>query len=69
MKNGEGCCYFALDGSKLNGIWTCNLFEKGQLILKNGVNFDGDWRDDKFSGVGIINFPNGDCYQGEWKER
>ena len=67
MRNGQGTCDYASDRSRFIGIWQNNLPLKGQLILEDGTLFDGDWRDDMFSGVGTITWPNGDAYQGEWK--
>jgi len=39
----------------------------GELTLEDGTRLEGEWRSDsKFSGSGVINYPNGDCYQGDW---
>jgi len=43
---------------------------KGMLKLTSGgqgeVVYEGSWSDDKPEGLGKINYPNGDNYEGEW---
>lgn len=68
MKNGLGKCFYAGAGSmRFEGHWHNNIPEKGELF-KNGAHYEGEWRDDRFSGVGTIRYPNGDVYEGEWRE-
>ena len=67
MRHGEGYCSYA-NRSNFRGTWQHNLPVKGVLTLEDGTMFDGEWKDDMFSGVGIIHYPNSNSYQGEWKE-
>lgn len=41
---------------RFDGYWSNNIPEKGELFLKNGCHYEGEWRDDRFSGVGTIRF-------------
>jgi hypothetical protein len=68
MRHGEGTCTYAANGARYIGVWQNNLPHKGKLFLTDGTCYDGDWKDDMFSGVGQISFSNGDNYQGEWKQ-
>ena len=68
MRHGEGNCHYNSDNSRYMGLWQNNLPHKGKLILTDGTVYDGDWKDDMFSGVGSITYANGDTYQGEWKQ-
>jgi hypothetical protein len=36
--------------------------------LKNGDIFEGDWIDNKANGKGILNYKNGNIYEGEVKD-
>ena len=51
MRNGQGKCFYA-NRSRFQGIFQNNLPLKGTLTLEDGTQFDGDWKDDMFSGVG-----------------
>jgi len=57
-KNNIGC----IDGDCENGT--------GTFIYENGDKYEGEWKDDKRSGVGIYTFGEGefegDKYVGEW---
>lgn len=68
MKHGIGRCQYAGSGMRFDGHWSNNIPEKGELFMKNGCHYEGEWRDDRFSGVGTIRYGNGDVYEGEWKE-
>lgn len=39
-------------------------------ILKcaNGTRYEGEWKDNRFDGVGILVLPTGLSYQGEFRE-
>jgi hypothetical protein len=37
---------------------------KGQLIWKNGTFYEGEWKEDKANGYGILVHPDGDVYKG-----
>lgn len=52
---------------RFEGYWNHGIPEKGELFMKNGDHYEGEWRDDRFSGVGTIRYANGDIYEGEWK--
>jgi len=45
---------------RFDGFWSNNIPEKGELFLANGTHYEGEWRDDRFSGVGTIRYANGD---------
>ena len=68
MRHGEGKCTYGSNGGVFTGNWQSNLPAKGKLVLPDGTSYEGDWKDDQFSGVGTINFANGDNYQGEWRQ-
>lgn len=37
---------------------------RGSYMFKSGTIFDGEFKDDKFSGNGILKYKNGDIYDG-----
>ena len=47
-------------GKWLNTVWL--------LKFTKGADYKGDWKDDKMSRKVIYNDPNGDIYEGEWKD-
>ena len=66
-KNGEGTAQYP-NGNKFSGTWENNVPKKGELLLISGDRLNGEWKDDRFSGAGIIHYRNGNIYEGEWKK-
>ena len=61
-RHGDGTQVYASNGARYVGMWQHNLPHQGKLILSDGTLYEGDWKDDMFSGVGRINYANGDTY-------
>ena len=38
------------------------------MKLANGESYEGDWKDDKRNGRGVVKLANGDTYEGDWKD-
>ena len=38
------------------------------MIWPDGNNYEGDWKDGKRNGQGMMTEPNGNKYLGEWKD-
>jgi hypothetical protein len=54
-----------------------SMMEKVLLVLINslgvayfsdGIKYDGEWKDDKYHGKGLLIFPDGRKYEGEFSE-
>ena len=41
---------------------------KGIYKSKNYTQYTGEWKEDKFHGVGLLRFPDGSFYNGDWHE-
>ena len=55
----------------LYSLLTCfmnrySLAGRGKYTCKNGVCYDGKWRDDQRHGTGTCSYANGDVYEGRW---
>ena len=42
---------------------------KGKKILKNGNFFEGEFKNDKIVGKGILKFVDGNVYEGDSKKK
>ena len=51
---------------RFEGWWANDLPDKGELFMRNGTHYEGEWKDDSFSGIGKIAFISGDVFEGEW---
>jgi len=68
FREGEGTQRYR-DGRVYRGTFKNNLLVKGELQLPDSTRLEGEWKNDTlFSGVGTIVYPNGDTYQGEWRQ-
>ena len=65
-KHGFGTCQYQ-NGNRFRGTWAYNIPHKGELFIRSGDRLQGEWKDDRFSGSGIIYFNSGCLYEGEWK--
>lgn len=36
------------------------------MIFQNGDVYEGNWKDGKKEGLGLMTFSNGDKFKGEW---
>lgn len=55
------------DGSTYRGIWKNDIRQEGDMHMANGNIFRGTFKDDKFSGQGLLlNDRDGVIYQGEF---
>ena len=41
-------------------------FDAGKMTYNNGDKFEGFWKNDKATGLGIMTYANGDNYRGSW---
>ena len=49
-REGFGSMYWA-DGSNFKGLWKNDLRHKGRMIMPNGCVYEGEFKDDLFSGI------------------
>ena len=40
---------------------------KGTMYRKDGIRYEGEWKNDKKEGYGINHYSNGNKYEGKWK--
>ena len=38
------------------------------LMFTDGTWYEGEWKDDKMEGQGILTYTDGTFYKGEWKD-
>lgn len=49
------------------GTFKCGLRDgEGQMYFDDGV-YEGNWKDNKRNGQGIMRYSNGAIYMGEWR--
>lgn len=39
----------------------------GTYVYSDGTSYNGEWKDNKHHGKGILSFANGTHYEGEWQ--
>lgn len=44
-------------------------FDAGKMTYENGDVFEGFWKNDKATGLGVMKYANGDDYRGSWVDR
>ena len=54
-------------GAIFQGNFYCGLkHDEGKLTDPDGSFYDGYWKNDQRSGLGIQNYKDGSWYDGEW---
>lgn len=56
------------DNILMEGLWKEGKLFKGRIFREDGSYFEGQIKDYKADGIGIINFTNGDFYKGKWND-
>ncbi len=57
------------DGSQFKGIWKNDMRHDGEMVMQNGNIYRGGFKDDKFSGLGmLLNSRENLIYQGDFVE-
>jgi len=77
QREGEGL-YISKEGHRYEGMWKNDMRHgAGTLTFassggKDGAkwagSYEGEWHMNKKEGRGIFSYPNGDRYEGEWKD-
>ena len=70
-KNGtfDGWGHYTTPGSQeLIGIWKAGFLSKGEMKMKNGQHYVGDFKKSKFHGTGTMNYSGNYKYEGQWKD-
>ena len=70
-KNGtfDGWGHYTTPGSQeLIGIWKTGFLSKGEMKMKDGQHYVGDFKKSKFHGTGTMNYSGNYKYEGQWKD-
>jgi len=66
LKHGEGTKFY--HQGVYCGQWARDARTFGMIEFTNGDVYMGEWRNDKFGGVGVYLYANGQRYEGEWSD-
>lgn len=77
--NGQRCgfgVYHGENGMNVRGIWAdCEVVDKGEIAFPDGRTYRGGIKADlddinfpHMHGMGVMNFPDGSCYEGDFDE-
>lgn len=61
---GDECCYSGYVSSGIRNGWGYIKWFKGPM---KGASYNGQFKEGKFSGLGILSLPNGNRVEGQFK--
>ena len=70
-KNGtfDGWGHYITPGlQELIGIWKTGFLSKGEMKMKDGQHYVGDFKKSKFHGTGTMNYSGNYKHEGQWKD-
>eukprot|EP00002_Diphylleia_rotans_P012835 TRINITY_DN2507_c0_g1_i6.p1 TRINITY_DN2507_c0_g1~~TRINITY_DN2507_c0_g1_i6.p1 ORF type:complete len:161 (-),score=31.73 TRINITY_DN2507_c0_g1_i6:249-731(-) len=60
--------FYSDDGLIFDGTWSSNHITQGRLILSDGTKIFGNFEAEKLHGHARVQNPNGDYYDGYWRD-